>query len=244
MNPIVLLTAWGAPVGTEYLKRLSEIKNINLAVVYENNPKLQKEIERIYQERFGEQSPQFEPIDSVIKGRNIPSFSVPNLNSEESLAVMKKIRPSFGILGGTGIVKSALLAIPEMGIINCHPGLLPRYRGCTCLEWAIYEDEPVGATCHLVSEEIDAGDILRKETMAVYRNDSYLDIRLRMFYFQATLMEQVVKDHKILNGKTWGQIEKFDQTKACYYKPIPEDKLQVVYEKIKQGHYAHALERV
>ena len=72
------------------------------------------------------------------------------------------------ILAGSGIVKESLLKIPREGTLNCHPGLLPRYRGCTCLEWALYEDEPVGATCHFVTPEIDAGDIVRKEIMPVY----------------------------------------------------------------------------
>ena len=52
--------------------------------------------------------------------------------------------------GTPRILKSNLLKAPSIGVINCHPGILPDFRGCTCVEWAIYLDQPIGNTVHLI----------------------------------------------------------------------------------------------
>ncbi len=241
---IVLLSAWGAPVGAAYLKELAKIPDIEISVVYDGNKKLLGEITRIYQERFGDRAPQFEPADSILEDRNVPIFSVENCNSEACLNILKQLEPSLILLGGSGIVKKPLLEIPQLGTLNCHPGILPKYRGCTCVEWAIYEDEPVGATAHFVTEEIDAGDILKKEVMPIYKGDSYIDIRLRMFYFQAELMATAVRELVNDFDGTMGRVEKFDWSKASYYKPIPHEKMEEVYARIAQGNYAFASEGI
>ncbi len=241
MKNVVLLTTWGSPISTAYLKRLFCIDGIRLSVVYDRSEKLQSEIQRIYRERFGDRAPVFQPVDVIFEDIGIPNLSVSGLHSPESLKFIKGEKPYLLVLAGTGIIKKQILEIPVLGTLNCHPGILPRYRGCTCVEWAIYEDEPVGASCHFVTEEIDAGDILKKEVMPVYQDDSYLDIRLRMFTFQAELLsktvEEIVQDEK----PAISRMEKFDPEKAGYYSPIPEDKMKVVLEKIQKGLYEKAL---
>jgi UDP-4-amino-4-deoxy-L-arabinose formyltransferase/UDP-glucuronic acid dehydrogenase (UDP-4-keto-hexauronic acid decarboxylating) len=49
------------------------------------------------------------------------------------------------------------------GVINAHPGDLPRYRGNACPNWAILNGETeVVLTLHLMSDELDAGPVLLK----------------------------------------------------------------------------------
>lgn len=49
--------------------------------------------------------------------------------------------------------------------MNCHPGLLPKFRECTCVEWAVYLDEEVGNTVHFMNEKIDEGPIIVQEAL-------------------------------------------------------------------------------
>jgi methionyl-tRNA formyltransferase len=54
-----------------------------------------------------------------------------------------------------------VLAIPELGIVNGHPSLLPRHRGPYPFAWAIRErDAELGMTYHLMDEDFDTGPIL------------------------------------------------------------------------------------
>ncbi len=243
MKNALLLSVWGSPASTVYLKELLKISALRIQVVYERNGKIFENIQRIYQERFGEQAPLFEPADKVLPpGSPIPVL-IENLQSPETLDAISKLKPDWMLLAGSGIVKEALLQIPRNGTLNCHPGILPRYRGCTCVEWAIYEDEPVGATCHWVTPEIDAGAIIRKEVMPVYRGQTYRDIRLQMFYFCASLMAKSV--NLLLNspGEATVAFEKFDWEQARYYKPIPDDAMAQVLKKIEAGAYRHLCQR-
>ena len=47
-------------------------------------------------------------------------------------------------------------------ILNCHPGILPYYKGCNSPEWAFLNKDNIGATVHLMNEYIDGGKIIFK----------------------------------------------------------------------------------
>jgi methionyl-tRNA formyltransferase len=54
-----------------------------------------------------------------------------------------------------------VLSIPELGIVNGHPSLLPRHRGPYPFAWAVRErDTELGMTYHLMDEDFDTGPIL------------------------------------------------------------------------------------
>ena len=229
----VLLTTWGSPVATLYAKRLSELSNVEWFIVYDRNEKIARDIQRIYKERFEDQSPQFEPVENYLN--STAPIQVSGINSEETISKLQEITPDFMILAGTGIIKAPMLQISRIGVLNCHPGILPRYRGCTCVEWAIHEDQPVGASCHFVTEEIDAGDILHQAEMLIYQGDDYRTVRLRMLDFQAEVMRDGVK--KLIETEPNIAVTPFDRSKASYYKPIPDDLLEQVKAKIKNNEY-------
>ena len=234
---VVVLSVWGSPVATAYLKTISAIPNLCIRPVFEKNEKIFADIQRIFKERFGAVAPGFAPPEA--SGAVLPPLMIEKLQSEETLKTIAALEPDWMVLAGSGIVKEPLLKIPRRGTLNCHPGILPRYRGCTCVEWALFEDEPVGATCHFVTPEIDAGDIVRKKTLPVFTGETYRDLRLRMFYFCAELMAESL--HLLVNDPEQAQsgMERFDWEKSRYYKPIPAEQMEEVLLKIGQGSYRH-----
>jgi len=47
---------------------------------------------------------------------------------------------------------------------NLHPSLLPKYRGCSSLTWAMINgDKEAGFTYHFMNEKIDDGKIILRE---------------------------------------------------------------------------------
>ena len=44
----------------------------------------------------------------------------------------------------TGIIPQSIIDLFNHGILNIHPGDLPRYRGNACLAWAIINAEKNG----------------------------------------------------------------------------------------------------
>ena len=62
----------------------------------------------------------------------------------------------------------------KFGIINAHPGDLPRYRGNACPNWAILNSESkVVLSFHLMDEGLDSGPIIMKEDFQL-NNDTYI----------------------------------------------------------------------
>lgn len=61
-----------------------------------------------------------------------------------------------------------LLGLPSFGCLNLHPSLLPAYRGPTPLFWQLRAGlSNGGITLHVMNEELDAGDIIAQESLAL-----------------------------------------------------------------------------
>jgi len=117
--------------------------------------------------------------------RNIKINYVQNFNSEIALNWIKARSPDLIVFTGGGILKKELLDIPKLGVLNCHLGVLPKYRGMYPYVWAILEDEwdQIGCTTHFMDAGIDTGPILEvfkfKDAIKNYKNiGSYLEAQI------------------------------------------------------------------
>ena len=58
-------------------------------------------------------------------------------------------------------------------IVNIHPSLLPKYRGLETHRRAIESGDPVsGCSVHLVTEELDSGDVLAQAEVPILAGDT------------------------------------------------------------------------
>lgn len=106
---------------------------------------------------------------------NIDYFKSDNVNSEASLN--KIISYDCDVLVSMSfnqIFKKDIINLTSIGIINCHAGKLPFYRGRNILNWVlINDDKEFGITVHFVDEGIDTGDIISQKTFPITDLDSY-----------------------------------------------------------------------
>lgn len=70
------------------------------------------------------------------------------------------------------IVKEPLLSLPRRGWLNLHPAFLPFNRGWHTPSWSILEGTRVGATIHVMTAELDAGEILAQREVDVQPSDT------------------------------------------------------------------------
>ncbi|MEN6617018.1 MAG: methionyl-tRNA formyltransferase [Syntrophorhabdus sp.] len=83
---------------------------------------------------------------------------------------------SFGL-----IVPRWVLDIPSLAPINIHPSLLPRYRGPSPIQWALFQgDEVTGITFIVMNEKMDEGDIIFQETVNIGVNENYTALSHRL----------------------------------------------------------------
>jgi methionyl-tRNA formyltransferase len=68
-------------------------------------------------------------------------------------------------------------------IFNLHPSLLPKYRGCSSLTWAMVHNEPfVGYTYHYIDPGCDTGNIILQKQVPVERFDTQQTLYLRVMF--------------------------------------------------------------
>jgi folate-dependent phosphoribosylglycinamide formyltransferase PurN len=92
---------------------------------------------------------------------------VGSINSAESIQELGRLKPSWILLGGVGILKPPILATAESGVLNSHPGLLPWARGTGVVGRSLERGYPVGVTCHYVSSGVDTGPIIEQRLLRV-----------------------------------------------------------------------------
>src|SRR5579872_1886828 len=122
-------------------------------------------------------------------------------NNEEFRNQLTGIRPDAIIVVGYGrIIPQWMLDLPRFGNINLHASLLPKYRGAAPIQWAIANGECVtGNTTMLINEQLDAGDILLQEEIAIAPDDTSLTLAPRLAASGAELLATTI--HKLAAGE-------------------------------------------
>jgi methionyl-tRNA formyltransferase len=70
-----------------------------------------------------------------------------------------------------------IFELPRLGTLNVHDSLLPKYAGFAPLIWALINgEEEVGVTAHMMTEELDAGDIVLQRAVPVGDRDTAADL--------------------------------------------------------------------
>jgi len=167
---------------------------------------------------------------------NIPFYFLKNHNSQVCIDLVSNLGIDLLINAGTTrIIKKNLLFSPRIGVLNCHPGLLPYFRGCTCVEWAIYKNEQVGNTVHFMDEGIDTGPIIISEGLFFSKSERYADVRIKVYKNREILLVKAIKKiiaDKLTPSKLPPQLE------GNYHTVIDEEKMSKVLEKLNLGLYA------
>jgi methionyl-tRNA formyltransferase len=84
--------------------------------------------------------------------------------------------------------------IPSLGTFNLHASLLPRYRGAAPINHVIMNGEKsTGVTTFLIDEQIDTGNILLQEALAIGENETAGELHDRLMDAGAELVLETVK---------------------------------------------------
>lgn len=114
-------------------------------------------------------------LEKMAAQAKLPFITHKDINSTEFITKMLVEKCDiFVSMSFNQIFKSSILQIPPKGVINCHAGKLPFYRGRNILNWALINDEKeFGVTVHYVDAGIDTGDIILQEVFPISDMDNY-----------------------------------------------------------------------
>src|SRR5262249_62265996 len=131
--------------------------------------------------------------------------------------------------GTLEILKPIALEAPRLGVLNVHPGILPKYRGSSAVEWSLFNGDPVGVTAHIMDAGIDTGPIVQIKRVDISRCRTYHDIRIAAF---EASFECAAKAAIALLA---GTVVPAAQGEGTYWSPIDDTNLAQVIEKAAEA---------
>lgn len=125
---------------------------------------------------------------------DIPVFTPEDVNAPESVAALGALSADLFVAVAYGqFLKGAILNLPPRGSVNLHASLLPKYRGAAPIQWAVANGETVtGVTTILLSERLDAGDIIGQVTEEIRPEDTAGSLEARLARAGAELLARTV----------------------------------------------------
>ena len=211
----------------------------NISIIIDSKKTSKKDIE-IFNQRTNGEFGKYSSVNPLLYNLNqlsIPFYLVESHVSEESLELYTDLNLECLLNAGTPRkISTAILNRIEKGVVNIHPGILPNYRGCSCIEWAILNDDPIGNTAHFMDKNYDTGPIIQTECYSFKSNSSYVDIRKKVYYEGFRLAA------KILKGIESNQINKENaslQNKqdGAFWEPISKELEQKSINKANNHKY-------
>ena len=101
-------------------------------------------------------------------------FFVDEINSDEVREILIENNVELLLLTATPIIKSIIIDIDGLTILNAHTGWLPKYRGLDANLKALRDGQQLGVSVHKVTEKIDAGEIYLRENFQISYNKNIL----------------------------------------------------------------------
>lgn len=119
-------------------------------------------------------------------------ITVDNFNGSQCQQIAKELAPDIIVLGGARIIRDNIISIPQIGVLNAHPGLLPEYRGVDVIPWAILNGDEVGVTVHFIDDGVDTGRICNQEVLPILKGDSLQTLDKRAEILAGQLMAKTI----------------------------------------------------
>lgn len=161
-------------------------------------------------------------VRAVAARYGIPVTEAVNVNSEAFRRHLSDLGVELIIsISGTQLYRRPLLDQISGGIINCHGGLLPKYRGLMPSFWTLANDETRGGvSVHFVDEKLDNGSIIVQKSYRIHPHDTLEDIMKRSKDLAA---ESILEAVRLIEGGDPPLMENDAAQSTSFSLPIRSD---------------------
>lgn len=114
------------------------------------------------------------PVKEYAVSQQIPVLQPTNLKASDFLEELRRYQANLQIIVAFRMLPEAVWNMPALGTFNIHGSLLPHYRGAAPINWAIINGETeTGVTSFFLRHQIDTGDIIMQDKVAITDNDDF-----------------------------------------------------------------------
>lgn len=115
------------------------------------------------------QKTQKSPVQTLAESRNIPVFTPLNFKDDATIAEFQSHAVDVAIIAAYGLIlPQPILDAPQFGCVNIHASLLPRWRGASPIQHAIwYGDPETGISIMQMERGLDTGPVIVEESLPI-----------------------------------------------------------------------------
>ena len=151
---------------------------------------------------------QASPVKQYALSAGLPVLQPERLKDEAFLQELRSYRADLQIVVAFRMLPQVVWDMPPMGTFNLHASLLPQYRGAAPIHWAVINGEKeTGVTTFLLQHEIDTGNILLQERIAIAGDETTGSVHDRLMALGAQLVPRTVD--LLLSGR-WKAVPQQD----------------------------------
>lgn len=136
------------------------------------------------------------PVKQAALRLNLPTSQPERIKTNDEFRNhLASLKPDAIIVVGYGrLIPQWMLDLPQLGNINLHASLLPKYRGAAPIQWAIANGETLtGVTTMRIDAGLDTGDILLQRELAIEPEDTAETLAPRLASMGADLMIETLR---------------------------------------------------
>jgi methionyl-tRNA formyltransferase len=126
--------------------------------------------------------------------KNLKVLQPEKLKNPQFLNELKSLHADLQVVVAFRMLPEVVWNMPATGTINVHASLLPQYRGAAPINWAVINGEKdSGVTTFKLKHEIDTGDILLQEKIAIEENETAGELHDKLKELGAQVLVKTVQ---------------------------------------------------
>lgn len=146
----------------------------------------------------------------------LPCSEPERLSDQRWADQIKALKPDFIVVTSYGkLIPASIFSLPKIASLNVHPSLLPKYRGASPIQAAIFNGEKkTGISIAEVTKDLDTGDIFSQIETEILEDENSKQLSKRLSIIASKILLKLID-----------QFEKGAVTKS------PQDSMQASYAK-------------
>jgi methionyl-tRNA formyltransferase len=120
-------------------------------------------------------------VAEFCRKNNIPVISLERF-SGEIVSKISRIRADLGVVVDFGkLIPEKIFKLPKYRTVNVHFSLLPRWRGCAPVQWALLSgDRETGVSIFFLEKSLDTGPVIAQVSQPISDDDDALTLENKL----------------------------------------------------------------
>lgn len=143
-----------------------------------------------------------------------------NLKAADFLKQLSELKADIQVVVAFRMLPEVVWNMPSIGTFNLHASLLPNYRGAAPINWAIINGEKeTGVTTFFLKHQIDTGDILLQEKVAIDQNETAGSLHDKLMMKGGALVIKSLENIEKGDYKLFDQSDSIDSSEELTHAP-------------------------